>query len=60
MMKVVLSRVTSPGFPTREQNPDGYIWNINHLIPRLKEAGTLDAVIHTMTVENPRRYFEGG
>ena len=57
---VVLSRVTSPGFPTREQNPDGYIWNINHLIPRLKEAGTPEAVIHTMAVENPLRYFEGG
>ena len=29
-------------------------------VERRKEAGTPDAVIHTMTVENPRRYFEGG
>ena len=56
---VVLSRVSTPGFPTREQNPDGYIWNINNLIPRLIDSGTPKSVIYTMTNDNPRRYFEG-
>ena len=28
-------------------------------IPRLKESGITDQAIHTMLVDNPRRYFEG-
>jgi phosphotriesterase-related protein len=38
-------------------------WNPTHLIknilPRLKEAGVSQDTIDQMTVDNPRRYFEG-
>ncbi len=56
---VVLSRVLSPGFPTREENPDGFLWITRAVLPRLKDLGTSSEVIHQMMVDNPRRYFEG-
>ena len=32
---------------------------IKNIIPRLKEAGVSQATIDTITIDNPRRYFEG-
>jgi predicted metal-dependent phosphotriesterase family hydrolase len=49
----------SPGYPSREENPDGYLWITHKVLPRLRELGISDDVIAQMTVENPRRYFEG-
>jgi phosphotriesterase-related protein len=43
----------------RAQNPDGILLVIRKVIPRLKQMGVSDAAIHTMTVEAPRRFFEG-
>jgi phosphotriesterase-related protein len=38
-------------------------WNPTHIIknilPRLRDAGVSEQVIRTITVDNPRRYFEG-
>ncbi len=36
-----------------------YTYLIEEFIPRLLEAGISESAIHTMTVENPRRYFAG-
>jgi len=41
------------------RNPDGMNFVRAKVIPRLKEIGVQDAAIHTMTVENPKRYFDG-
>ena len=51
---------TSPGYPSREENPEGYLWITHKVLPWLRKLGTSDDVITQMTVENPRRYFEGG
>ena len=56
---IVLSRIGSPGMPSREQNPDGYLWLSRAVIPRLTEAGVPQTVIDRMMIDNPRRYFEG-
>ena len=56
---IVLSRIGSPGMPSREQNPDGYLWLSRAVIPRLLEFGVAEAVIDRMMIENPKRYFEG-
>jgi predicted metal-dependent phosphotriesterase family hydrolase len=56
---IVLTRVGSPGFPSREENPDGYLWLTRAVIPRLKEAGVPNSGIDQMMRGNPRRYFEG-
>ena len=56
---VVLSRVAPPGFPTREENPDGYLWITRALLPRLVDAGVTQSVIDQLMIDNPRRYFEG-
>ena len=56
---VVLSRVTPVGFPTRENNPDGYLWITRAILPRLKEYGVVQPALDQMMVDNPRRYFEG-
>lgn len=56
---VVLSRVLSPGFPNREENPDGYLWITRAVLPYLRELGTSESVIDDLMVGNPRRYFEG-
>ena len=55
---IVLTRVASSGFPTREENPDGYLWITRAVLPRLRELGTREDVIQQMMVDNPRRYFE--
>ena len=43
----------------RRANPDGYNFIPRHVLPRLKELGATDADIRQMTVENPRRFFDG-
>ena len=47
-------------YPTREQNPDGYLWITRGVLPRLRELGASEEAIHRLMVENPRRFFEGG
>jgi phosphotriesterase-related protein len=32
---------------------------LNDVVPALKKRGVTDGEIHTMLVENPRRFFEG-
>ncbi|MEE9285922.1 MAG: phosphotriesterase-related protein [Dehalococcoidia bacterium] len=36
-----------------------YTYLIEEFIPRLLEAGVSESTVHTMMVENPRRYFAG-
>lgn len=43
----------------RRANPDGYNFISRQVLPRLKELGVSGADIHKLTVENPRRFFEG-
>jgi phosphotriesterase-related protein len=40
-------------------NPDGYLFIIRRVLPRLKELGVSQEDIHRITEENPRRFFEG-
>ena len=56
---VVLSRISSAGFPSRDENPDGYLWISRAIIPRLMDAGVPVNVIDRMMIDNPRKYFEG-
>ncbi len=42
----------------RRLNPDGYNFISRQVLPRLKELGTTDEDIHTIMVDNPRRFFE--
>jgi len=37
--------------------PDGMLFETRELIPHLKQIGVSDRDIHTITVENPRRFF---
>jgi phosphotriesterase-related protein len=46
-----------PGRDAR--NPDGIHFIIRKVIPALKAIGVPESAIHTMTVENPKRYFDG-
>jgi phosphotriesterase-related protein len=43
----------------RRINPDGYNFIPRKVLPRLKELGASEEVIQQITVENPRRFFEG-
>jgi phosphotriesterase-related protein len=43
----------------RRANPDAYNFIPRYVLPRLKELGASDEDIRQMTVENPRRFFEG-
>ena len=56
---VVITRLASPGFPSRDQNPDGYLWLTRKVIPMLKDAGVEQPAIDRMMKGNPRSYFEG-
>ena len=56
---IVLSRVSTTGFPTREENPDGYLWITRAILPRLRSMGVSEDSINQLMVGNPRRYFEG-
>jgi phosphotriesterase-related protein len=44
----------------RRANPDEYTFIPRKVLPRLKQLGVTDAQVRQMTVENPRRFFEGG
>jgi predicted metal-dependent phosphotriesterase family hydrolase len=41
------------------QNPDGVLFVSRKAIPALRTAGLSEQAIRTMTVEAPRRFFEG-
>lgn len=41
------------------QNPDGMLFVVRKAIPALKRIGISNDAIRTMTVDVPRRYFEG-
>ena len=41
------------------RNPDGINFVRAKVIPRLKDMGVQETAIRTMTVENPKRYFDG-
>ena len=41
------------------RNPDGYLYMHRHVIPELKSMGVGDAVIETLFVDNPQRFFTG-
>ena len=56
---VVLSRIGTSGFPTRDQNPDGYLWLSRNFIPKLQELGVSESTVDRMMVANPRKHFEG-
>ena len=43
----------------RAGNPDGFSFISRHVLPRLKDLGASDQDIHTMMVDNPRRFLEG-
>ena len=43
----------------RQANPDAYNFIPRYVLPRLKELGASDEEIRQITVENPRRFFEG-
>jgi len=40
-------------------NPDGILFMIRKAIPGLKRVGVSDQAIRTMTVESPKRFFDG-
>ncbi len=43
----------------QQRNPDQFLFIHHHVIPHLKELGTDDATIHTLFVENSRRFLFG-
>ena len=43
----------------RAANPDGFNFIGRYVLPRLKDLGATDQDIHTMMVDNPRRFLEG-
>jgi predicted metal-dependent phosphotriesterase family hydrolase len=45
--------------PRDVRNPDGINFVRAKVIPRLKEIGVQETAIRTMTVENPKRFFDG-
>ena len=40
-------------------NPDGYLFITRRVLPYLKELGVPQEVVDQITIENPRRFFEG-
>jgi len=40
------------------RNPDGILFVRRKVIPRLKEMGVQESSVRSMTVENPRRFFD--
>ncbi|MEQ9451682.1 MAG: hypothetical protein RJQ07_08865 [Pseudomonadales bacterium] len=40
-------------------NPDQYLYIHNHVIPQLQEMGTTDEQLHTLFVDNPKRFLCG-
>jgi phosphotriesterase-related protein len=41
------------------RNPDGNLFVRRQVLPRLKEIGVQESAVRTMTVENPKRFFDG-
>ena len=41
------------------QNPDGMLFVVRKAIPALRQIGVPDQAIRTMTIEVPKRFFEG-
>ena len=44
----------------RRTNVDQYLYIHHHVIPDLLEMGVEEKAIHTLFVDNPRRFFSGG
>jgi phosphotriesterase-related protein len=44
---------------TPNPSPDGYLWITRSVLPRLRELGVSEGAVTEMTVDNPRRFFEG-
>ena len=42
-----------------EHNPDRFLYITRRQLPRLRELGVSEADIRAITVDNPRRFFEG-
>ena len=42
------------------QNPERWLFITRKVLPMMRSLGASDADIRKLTVENPRRYFEGG
>jgi len=42
------------------QNPDGMLFVVRKAIPALRQIGISEQAIRTMTIEVPKRFFEGG
>lgn len=59
--KLFLSNDWVLGDTERNQlNPDGPLFNTRRTIPYLRQIGVSMRAIHTITVENPRRFFSVG
>ena len=43
----------------QQRNPDGILFDTRNTIPYLKQLGVTDGDLHTITVDNPRRFFGG-
>ena len=52
-------QTTANDLVRKAQNPDGIQFVIRKVIPGLKRIGVQDQSIRTMTVDAPRRFFEG-
>ena len=42
-----------------QANPDGWLFTTRKILPRLKKLGATDKDIHTLMVDNPRRFLDG-
>jgi len=42
-----------------QRNPDGYLFITRYVLPKLRELGASEEIIHQIMVDNPRRFFEG-
>lgn len=59
--KLFLSNDWVHGDVEREKvNPDGMLFTIRKTIPYLKQLGVTPDEIHTITIDNPRRFFARG
>ena len=43
----------------RRSNPDGFLFISRNVLPMLREMGVAEETITQITVDNPRRFFEG-
>ena len=40
-------------------NPYGFLYINNYVLPKLRDLGVSEKIIHSICVDNPRRFFEG-